>query len=138
MNTGITVSMFGVGLAAAGWAANIVRHNHKHGMSSYRMALFFALIGGLCLSGSVASWAGSLIDTKIAGIGIVSIIAIFGGGELYYMMRGHGHHAIWTPALGFAVALALPLMPGVIGHLGQTAGTNTVNIVHSGTTKLGG
>lgn len=137
-HTGITVSAFGAGLAAAGWAANVVRHNHKHGASSYKQALFFAIIGGLCLSASAASWMGSLIDTQIAGIGIVSIIVIFGGGELVWMMKGHGHHPVWTPALGLAVALALPLMPGVLGHLGQTAGTNTVNVVKSGATKVGG
>jgi hypothetical protein len=138
MGTGASLTSAGVGLVAAGIAFILVRHNHKHGMSAFRGALFFSIIAGLCLSASAATYVGSLITTSIAGVGIVLIIVVLGGIELVCMMRGHGHHPLWTPVLGLLVALAVPLMPGAIGHLGQQTGAHVVNIVHAGNAKLGG
>jgi hypothetical protein len=138
MHAGTSLTAAGIGMVAVVWSAMIVRHNVRHGMKAYRGALFFALVAGLCLSASIAAYVGALIGTQVAGIAIIVLIVTFGLPELIFMMRGHGHHEIWTPALGLVVALAIPLCPGIIGHFGQGAGTHLTNIVHGAGTHVTG
>lgn len=98
-----------------------------------KTAAILALLSGLCLSATVVQYAGVITGLSAGGVGIVTGILVIGGLIFVHEIRGHGHHHKRTPAIGFAVGVAVMLAGGAIGQLGQHAQTSVVNTVHSGT-----
>lgn len=138
MNTGTSLGALGVGVILAAIAFILIRHNHKHGMKAYRTASVLALLSGLCLSGSIASYLGSVTSMSIGGVGVVMFAVIVGGLDFIIMMRGWGHHPVWTPVVGAVVGIAVALAPGAIGSLANHAQTGVVHTVDRGTTATVG
>lgn len=130
---GASLGGLGVGIILAAIAFVLIRHNSKHGMKAYRTASILALLSGLCLSGSIANYIGSVTSMSIGGVGVVLVVVVVGGLDFIIMMRGWGHHPQWTPIIGFVVGIALALSPGAIGSLAHQAQTGVVHTVDKGT-----
>lgn len=130
---GGSLGALGVGVLLALVAFILIRHNAKHGMKAYRTASILALLSGLCLSGSIVGYLGSITSMSIGGVGVVLAVVVVGGLDFIIMMRGWGHHPMWTPIIGFAVGIAVALAPGAIGAIGHHAQTGVVNTVDKGT-----
>ena len=135
---GLSLGAVGVGVLLAALACVLIRHNHRNGLKAYKAASVLALVSGLCLSGAIVGYAGSITHLTVGGVGIVLFAVVVGGLDFIIMMRGHGHHAIWTPVVGFVVGVALVLAPGALGHLAQNAQSTVVTTVHRGTTATVG
>lgn len=131
---GLSIGATGLGVILAVVTVVLVRHNRKD-LRAHKTAAFFALVAGLCLVSLVVAYTGGLASTRIAGLTIVLIIDFGAGLEFILNVRGHSHHPVVTPALGFILGVSLMLTPGAIGgaaHHAQSATVTGVSKVTGG------
>lgn len=131
------------GLAGAGVvlltiAACLMWKNHKTPMGAYKSAGIMAFLSGLCLAGLVAGYVGNLFGYTILGVGVTTVGLLASG--IFYIaeMRGHGHHAVRTPILGFAFAVFLASAGGALGTAVGQAQNGVVNSVNTVTNSTVG
>jgi hypothetical protein len=103
----IAGSALGVGLFV-GLFAYLFWHKGKYS----KLVDILALIAGLCVAGSVASFLGLGAGWSMFGVGLGGFTLLL---LVWFVLefRGHGRHGTRTPILG--VLLGIALMAGPIG-----------------------
>jgi hypothetical protein len=103
-----------------------------------KTAAVLAVFAGLCLSAMVVQYAGPLTAFSVGGVGVVTAGLIIGVLVWLHELRGHGHHVMRTPIIGFTVGVLAMMAGGAIGQFAHHTQTSVVNTVHTGTSSTVG
>lgn len=119
----------GIGLLLAGVVVVLIWK--KHGKKPPGKLAFLA---GLFASGTVLGWLGGWAFSTVAGTAITLIVLVIGGAIFWLeAVKGNGHHWHRTPAIAFAVGVALTATFGGVHSMVEHSSTQVTSFIHSGT-----
>lgn len=99
------------------------------GVKGHKLLAWIALAAGLCGSYVVVGYLGSLATYSVYGVGVIALVIIFGTLIFWFeVIKSRKPHKTRTPAVAFALGVALMAGSSGVQHIAQHA-TNTVTTV---------